>query len=146
MRFQQCSERSHSIYLSKFGQLPLHSSATAIIIRLTNKDSLHAVAQTCFMKQQSRKKVGTNRVFSKTSVVESCLIRSNGNALPKTFRKNSWSENSLEKFRSKVPFQYCRLQLMRLSLFWLSFLLINMTEFTFCFITEAQQEGEEVKI
>ena len=37
MRFDQCSERSHSIYLSKFGQLPMHSSATAIIIRLTKQ-------------------------------------------------------------------------------------------------------------
>ena len=37
MRFYRCSERSHSIYLSKFGQLPLHSSATAIIIRLTKQ-------------------------------------------------------------------------------------------------------------
>ena len=37
MRFDQCSERSHSIYLSKFGQFPMHSSATAIIIRLTKQ-------------------------------------------------------------------------------------------------------------
>ena len=34
MRFYQCSERSHSIHLSKFGQLSLHSSATTTIIRL----------------------------------------------------------------------------------------------------------------
>ena len=37
MRFYLCSERSHIIYLSKFGQLPLHSSATTIIIRLTKQ-------------------------------------------------------------------------------------------------------------
>ena len=37
VRFYHCSERSNSIYLSKFGQLPLHRSATTIIIWLTKQ-------------------------------------------------------------------------------------------------------------
>ena len=38
-RFYLCSERISSIYPSKFGQLPLHSSTTTIIIWLTKQIS-----------------------------------------------------------------------------------------------------------
>ena len=63
------------------------------------------------MKQQSREKVGTYHVSSKTSVAESCMIKSFGNAPLKAIRKNSYAENSLKKFRTKFPFWQCRLQL-----------------------------------
>ena len=52
----------------------------------------------------SWKKIGTYHVFSKNIAVESCLIKSYGNALLETFRKNTYSENYENKFSTKVPF------------------------------------------
>ena len=63
------------------------------------------------MKYQSRKKVVTYHVFSKTSKVESCLIKSYGNALLEIFRKNSYSEYSQKTFCTKVFFLQRSLQL-----------------------------------
>ena len=65
------------------------------------------------------KKVGTYHVSSKTSVVESFMIKSFGNALLKAIGKNSYAENSLKKIPHEISFLEMPPATLRFSLFWL---------------------------
>ena len=67
------------------------------------------------------------------------FLKSYGKALLETFRKNSYPENSLIKFRTKVN-AACNFTVFTIEDFTIlaiSFLLIIMIEFTFRFITES---------